>query len=161
MPKSELSLSIGYLTEGELYASPPDVYGSFGESVLLKTDYTGYFSDYFGVGGYVSYASPYYWAYGEVSMFELGLVLKGRFQAGEKMLIKVPAYIGFRAYGGDAGQALAINLSGVLEYQGEKVKPYLDFGILGQPTGGNEATTISFSPTFQISAGVTFHLTKP
>jgi hypothetical protein len=161
LPKSELSVSLGYLMEGEVYVWTPNVYGSVGETVLFKADYTGYFSDYFGVGGYVSYANPYYWAFGNVSMYEVGFLLKGRFKAGEKMLIKLPVYVGYRGYGNEAGQALAINVSGVFEYQSEKVKPFLDIGFLSQPTGGNDATSMTFSPTFQVSAGITLHLTKP
>lgn len=161
LPKSELSVSVGYMTEGEVYVWTPNVYGSVGETVLFRADFTGYFSDYFGVGGYLSYANPYYWAFGNVSMYEVGFVMKGRFKAGEKVLIKIPAYVGYRGYGNEAGQALAINLSGVFEYQGEQVKPFLDVGFLSQPTGGNDATTMTFSPTFQVSVGVTLHLSKP
>lgn len=157
LPKNELSISVGYMFEGEVYVWTPDVYGSVGESVLVKADYVTWFTDYFGLGGYVNYGSPYYWAFETVTMGEFGIVFKGRFQAGEDLLIKVPAYIGYRTYSNEAGQGLGINASMVLEYQLEgKVKPFLDVGFLAQPTGGNDATTMTFAPMFAACVGVSF-----
>jgi hypothetical protein len=49
----------------------------------------------------------------------------------------------------------AINASYV-GYQGGKVKPFIDLGILTQPAGGNVETDFTFGPIFQVSFGVTF-----
>lgn len=156
LPKSEITVAAGYLFEGEVYVWHPNRYGSVGESFILKVDYVGYFSDFIGLGGYVTYANPYYWAFENVSMAELGLVAKGRLRAGEKLLFKIPVYVGYRSYGGNAGTGLAINLSGVLEYQGENLRPFLDIGFLTQPAGGNDATEMTFAPMFQASVGLAF-----
>jgi len=156
LPKSEMSVSAGYLFEGEVYVWQPNQYGSVGETFLIKADYVGYFSDFVGMGGYVAYGSPWYWAYETVGMFEVGVVFKARFQAGEKFLFKVPVYVGYRSFGDPAGNALGINLSGVLQYQGENVKPFIDIGFLSQPIGGNDATDMTFGPVFQASLGVAF-----
>ncbi len=148
---------MGYMFEGEIYVWYPNVYGSVGETFLLKADYTAYFSDFIGLGGYINYGNPYYSGFGEISMAELGVVFKGRFQIGEKMLAKFPPYVGYRTYGNDAGQGLGINLSSVLEYQAsEKIKPFLDVGFLTQPTGGNDFSDMTFGPTAAVTLGVAF-----
>ncbi len=156
LPKSEFTFSAGYLFEGEVYVWAPNRYGSVGETFLLKTDYTGYFSDYFGLGGYVALGKPYYYAFEQIGMYEIGVVAKARFKAGDKFLFKLPLYIGYRNYDSSAGRGLAINLSGVLQYQGEKIKPFLDLGFLTQPAGGNEGTDMTFAPVFQASVGICF-----
>jgi len=153
LPTSELNVSAGYLFEGEVYVWEPNQYGSVGETFLIKVDYTGYFSDYVGLGGYFSIAKPYYYAFENVSMAEVGVVAKARFKAGDKFLFKVPLYLGYRMYGGQGGKALAVNLSGVLEYQGEKFRPFLDVGFLTQPVGGNDFSDMTFGPVFQVSVG--------
>lgn len=158
LPKSELTISAGYLFEGEIYVNPPNQYGSVGETLLLKVDFVGYLSDYIGLGGYVAYGNPYYWAFGEISMAEFGLVVKPRFRAGEQFVFKLPVYAGYRTYGNSAGSGFAANLSGVLEYQMDKVRPFIDVGMMTQPVGGNSAADMTFSPTFQVSLGVAIPL---
>lgn len=154
LPRTELNVSAGYLFEGAVYVWEPNVYGSVGETFLLKVDYTGYFSDYVGLGGYVALAKPYYYAFENVSLAEVGVVAKARFKAGDKFLCKVPLYLGYRMYGDQAGKGLAVNLSGVLEYQGEKFRPFIDIGFLTQPAGGNDFSDMTFSPVLQVSLGV-------
>lgn len=141
-----------------MYKAYFDQYFSVGETILLKLDYTAYIADFFGLGGYVTYGSPYYsFVYGEVSMAEFGVVLKPRFRAGDQLVVKFPVNLGYRSYGGLAGQGFGVNLSGVLEYQASpSIKPYLDIGIMTQPAGGNDATDITFGPTFALAAGVAF-----
>jgi len=70
--------------------------------------------------------------------------------------LKPGAYFGYRSYGGDAGTGLGINGSLAFEYQLNKVKPFLDLGIMSQPAGGNDATDFTYSPVFQALVGVTF-----
>lgn len=160
LKKDEFSLSIGYLFAGELYVWEPNRYYSFGESYLLKLDYAHYFeamAKRFGVGLYVSTGSPYYGAYGNESMVEVGILLRGRFSVGEKVMIKPGAYVGYRSYGSDAGQGLGVNADITVQYQLEKVKPFFQFGFLAQPDGGTPGViTRTFSPTLQTSIGIAF-----
>ncbi len=156
LPKSELTVAAGYLFEGSAYVWVPNRYGSFGDTYVVKADYVGFFSNVVGLGGYVSYALPYYGIYESVTMMELGMVCKARFKAGEKFVVKFPLYIGYRGYGGGAGRALAVNFSGVLQYQGEKLRPFLDVGFISQPVGGNDYSDITFAPIMQVSAGLAF-----
>jgi len=156
LPKSELNFSLGYLFEGEVYLAYPNQYASAGETLLFKVDYAAFVSDFIGLGGYFSYGNPYYDGYDAISMAEVGFVCKARFRAGEKFLLKIPVYVGYRSYGKQAGKGLAVNLSGVLEYQGGNFKPFLDVGFLAQPIGGNDYTDVTFSPVVQASVGVSF-----
>ncbi len=156
LPKSELTVSAGYLFEGEAYAWTPNRYGSYGETYWIKADYVGYLSNLIGLGGYVATGQPYYGANEAVSMTELGVVCKVRFKASEKFVVKFPLYIGYRSYGGGAGRGLAVNFSGVLQYQGEKLRPFLDVGFITQPTGGNDYSEVTFAPVMQASIGLAF-----
>lgn len=156
LKKSEVSFSLGYLFEGEMYVWQTNKYASVGEALLFKGEYNYYFSDHFGIGGYVHYGSPYYGSYETISLGELGVVLKTRFSLSEKMLVKPGAYIGYRTYGSGAGTGLGINGSVTLQYVGEKIRPFIDVGIVSQPAGGNKATDITFGPVFQASLGVSF-----
>jgi len=157
---NEFSISLGYMFEGEVYVWEPNFYGSVGETFLLKAEFDHYFATLngrFGVGAYYSFSMPWYDGYEEVSVHEIGAVLKARLNAGDNIQIKPGAYFGYRAYGDDAGQGLGINGSVAVQYSvSEKLKPFIELGILSQPTGGNDATDITYSPVFQISAGVTF-----
>lgn len=154
LPRTELNVSAGYLFEGEVYVWQPLVYGSVGETFLLKVDYTGYFSDFVGLGGYFALTKPYYYAFENVSLAEVGVVGKARFKAGDKFLFKLPLYLGYRMYGGQAGKGPGVNLSGVLECLGEKFWPFIEFGFLTQPAGGNDFSDMTFSPVLQASLGV-------
>ena len=160
LKNNDFSISVGYMFEGEVYLWESDFYGSVGETLLLRMEFDHYFAamgNRFGVGAYYTYGGPWYDGYETVSMHEIGALLKARFSASEKLLIKPGAYFGFRAYGGDAGTGLGINGSVAFEYQfNGKVRPFMDLGILTQPAGGNEATDITYSPVFQINFGVTF-----
>lgn len=153
LPKSEFSISAGYMFEGEVYVWYPNVYGSVGETFHLRTDYVGYFGDYFGMGGFVSYSNPYYYGQ-EVSATEFGVVLKGRFKAGENMVVKFPLCIGYRSYGNNAGQGLGIDFSGQLQFPGEKVRPFVELGFLTQPEGGNDFSDVTYGPVFLVSVGI-------
>jgi hypothetical protein len=159
LKKDEFGISIGYLFAGEMYAATPNRYYSFGESYLLKLEWAHYFeamSKRFGVGLFVHTASPYYGPSETISMSEIGLVLKGRFNASEKIQIKPGAYIGYRSYGSGAGDGLGVDASVQVQYLMNKVKPFFEVGFLTQPTGGNTSTEITFGPVFQTSLGIAF-----
>lgn len=156
LPKSEFGISAGYLFEGEVYLWEPNVYGSAGETFLLKADYVGYFSDYVGLGGYVSYGNPWYDGLETVTMSELGVEFITRFKTGDQFLFKPSVCLGYRSFGSGGGKGFAVNLAAALQYSGEKVKPYLELGFISQPAGGNSSTDITFSPIFQTSVGITF-----
>jgi hypothetical protein len=101
--------------------------------------------------------------YEEVTMHEIGLVLKGRLRAGDKFQIKPGVYTGFRAYTGEKvdgdgpGTGLGVNVTVAFQYNlNEKVKPFVDLGIMTQPVGGNDATDATYGPTFQVNFGITF-----
>lgn len=67
------------------------------------------------------------------------------------------AYFGYRVYGDDTGTGPGINGSVAFEYQlNDKIKPFVDLGILTQPAGGNDFTDITYSPVLQINFGITF-----
>lgn len=160
LKKSEFSLSLGYMFEGEVYMWEGDFYGSVGETLLLRAEYDNYFKgmgNRLGIGIFYTYGSPWYDGYENVTMHEIGAVLKARLSAGDKWLIKPGAYFGYRSYGAEAGTGLGINGSVAFQYHlSDKVKPFVDLGILTQPTGGNEETDITYAPVFQINFGVTF-----
>jgi hypothetical protein len=158
--KDEFAISVGYLFAGELYVyAPVNRYFSFGESYIVKLEYAHYFeamSKRFGAGLYVSTANPYYGAFENVSMAELGILLKGRFNVSEKVQIKPWAYVGYRSYGSKAGQGLGVNANVAFQYQMQKIKPFVEIGFLTQPDGGTDAATATFGPTFQTSIGLAF-----
>lgn len=159
LKNDQVSISLGYMFEGEIYLWEPDRYGSVGETLLLRAEYNHYFSSMgsrFGLGAFYTFGMPWYAVYEETAQHEIGAVVKLRLRAGDKALIKPGLYLGYRAYGNDAGEGLGINGSVQLEYQLEKVKPFVDLGIMSQPAGGNEVTDMTYSPTFQLMFGVTF-----
>ncbi len=160
LKKSEFSVSLGYMFEGEVYLWENDFYGSVGETLLIRLEYDNYFKamgNRFGIGLFYTYGNPWYDGYGNVGAHEIGAVLKARLSAGPRLLIKPGAYFGYRAYGGEAGTGLGINGAVAFEYQlNDKVKPFVDLGILTQPAGGNHATDITYGPVFQVNFGVTF-----
>jgi len=160
LKKNEFSISLGYMFEGEIYLWESNTYGSVGETMLFKGEFDHYFSvlaSRFGIGGYYCLGIPYYDGFEEIIQHEIGAVLKFRFNVGDKFQIKPGAYFGFRVYGDNAGTGFGINGSVSLQYQvSEKIKPFIDLGILSQPAGGNDATDMTYSPTFQASIGMTF-----
>lgn len=164
---NEFSVSLGYWFEGEAYAAEFDDYYAVGETILIRGEFNHYFSsmgDRFGIGAYYTLGFPYYsYFYEEVTMHEIGFILKARLSASELLLIKPGVYVGYRLYSGDyayagepPGDGLGVNASVALQYQLQKVKPFIDLGILTQPSGGNVLTDFTFGPIFQISLGVTF-----
>jgi hypothetical protein len=160
LKRSEFSISLGYMFEGEIYIWEDDFYGSVGETLLLRLEYDHYFSSMskrLGVGLFYTYGTPWYDGYEAVAQHEIGAVLKARLSAGDKLLIKPGAYFGYRSYGDNAGTGLGINGSVAFEYRvSNKIKPFIDLGIMSQPTGGNELTDITYGPVFQLNFGVTF-----
>lgn len=164
LKKNEFSVSVGYMFEGEIWADDVDAYFSVGETVLIRGEYNYFVANPFGLGVYYTLGFPYYsYFYEEVTMHEVGLVLKGRIPAGEKLVIKPGVYAGYRAYTGglDAGEepgsGFGLNATVAFQFQlSAKIKPFIDMGIMTQPAGGNDVTDITYSPTFQISLGVTF-----
>lgn len=160
LKKSDFSVSLGYMFEGEVYLWEADFYGSVGETLLIRLEYDHYFSSLanrFGLGLFYTFSNPWYDGYEVVSSHEIGGVIKVRLSASDKLLIKPGAYFGYRAYGDNAGSGLGINGSVAFEYQlNDKIKPFVDLGILTQPAGGNDATDITYAPVFQINFGVTF-----
>ncbi len=161
LKRDEFGVGIGYLFAGEMYAGyPANRYYSFGESYLIKLEWAHYFeamSKRFGAGLYVHTASPYYGSYETISMAEIGLVLKGRFSASDKIQIKPGAYVGYRSYGSGAGDGLGVNASVQVQYLLNNMKPFIEFGFLTQPVGGNKSVdAITFGPVFQTSIGFAF-----
>lgn len=160
LKKSEFSVSLGYMFEGEVYLWETDFYGSVGETLLVRLEYDYYFASMakrFGLGVYYTYGSPWYDGYEVIGQHEVGGVLKARLSASNKLVIKPGAYFGFRTYSDDAGTGLGINGSVAFEYQlNDKIKPFVDLGILTQPSGGNDITDITYAPVFQVNFGVTF-----
>lgn len=165
LKKNEFSVSLGYMFEGEAYAAYFDQYYSVGETILIRFEFDHYFSamgDRFGLGFYYNLGFPYYsYIYEEVTMHEFGLVLKTRFNASDKVQIKPGIYTGYRSYSGGIGEepgtGFGLNATLALQYQlNEKIKPFIDLGIMSQPAGGNDATDITYSPTFQVNFGITF-----
>ena len=157
---NEVSVSLGYMFEGEMYVWETDRYASVGETLLVRVEYDHYFgalANRLGLGLFYTYGTPWYGGFEAVAQHEIGGVLKVRFNAGEKLLIKPGAYFGYRTYGDDAGQGFGINGSVAFEYQlNDKIKPFIDMGIMSQPAGGNDASDITYAPVFQINFGVTF-----
>lgn len=164
LKQNEFSVSLGYMFEGELYAAEDDQYYSVGETVLIRGEFYHYLGDHFGIGGYYTLGFPFYsYLYEEVTMHEFGLVLKGRFAASDQIQIKPGIYTGYRAYSGGLdpgeppGTGFGLNATVAFQYQlNEKIKPFIDLGIMTQPAGGNDATDITYGPTFQVNVGVTF-----
>ncbi|MFZ2905787.1 MAG: hypothetical protein WAZ98_06265 [Cyclobacteriaceae bacterium] len=163
---NEFSISVGYMFEGEGYAAYFDQYFSVGETILIRSEFDHYFSamgNRFGFGAYYMLGFPYYsYVYEVVTMHEFGLVLKGRLNAGEKLLIKPGIYTGYRSYSGGEyttvgpGTGFGLNASLAFQFQTNGIKPFIDLGIMTQPAGGNDETDITYSPTFQINFGITF-----
>lgn len=168
LKQNEFSVSVGYMFEGEAYADDLDEYYSVGETVLIRIEAGHYFSamaDRFGIGGYYTLSFPYYsYIYEEVTVHEFGLVLKARFNAGDKLLIKPGIYTGYRSYSGDSnytdvgpGTGFGLNASLAFQIQTNgNIKPFIDLGIMTQPAGGNDLTDITYSPTFQVNFGIAF-----
>jgi hypothetical protein len=164
LKKNELSVSVGYMFEGEIWADDLGAYFSVGETVLIRGEYNYFVATPFGIGFYYTLGFPYYsYFYEEVTMHEVGLVFKGRIPAGNMVVIKPGLYAGYRAYTGglDAGYdpGTGFGLNGTVAFQfmpSAKIKPFIDMGIMSQPAGGNDLTDITYSPTFQVNVGITF-----
>jgi len=164
LKKNEFSISLGYMFEGEMYADEVDAYFSVGETILIRAEDNFFLSDHIGIGVYYTLGFPFYSAYyEEVTMQELGAVIKGRIPAGEKFVIKPGVYVGYRLYSGDnylgigPGNGMALNATVAAQYAiSAKIKPFVDLGIVTQPLGGNEETNITYGPTFQMNFGITF-----
>ncbi|MCI0750399.1 MAG: hypothetical protein L0Y35_01035 [Flammeovirgaceae bacterium] len=161
LKKTEFSVSLGYLFEGEIYLAEFDQYSSFGESILLRIQFDNYFASMgsrFGIGAYYNYASPYMGAIDDsFAMHEFGVAFKARLSASESLLIKPMLNVGYRTYDDDeSSTGLGINGAVDLQFFAGKLKPFVELGILSQPSGGNDLTDATFAPIFQISAGLTF-----
>ena len=162
--KNEFSVSLGYMFEGELYAAEIDQYFSVGETVLIRGEFNHFLIDRFGIGAYYTLGFPFYsYFYEEVTMHEVGVVFKGRLNANDKFQIKPGLYAGYRAYSGEEflgvgpGTGFGLNVTAAFQYQlNEKIKPFIDLGIMTQPAGGNDESDITYGPTFQMSFGITF-----
>lgn len=167
LKQNEVSVSLGYMVEGEAYAAEFDEYYSVGETILIRGEFNHYLTtmnNRFGLGAFYTLGFPYYsYLYEEVTMHEIGMVLKARLNAGDQLQIKPGVYVGFRAYTGDEsfagtspGTGLGVNASVAFQYQLDKIKPFIDLGILTQPAGGNDLTDFTYGPVLQVSFGITF-----
>jgi len=157
----QLSIAGNYMFEVDnLYFAEIDRYYYVGDAFIFKAEADYYlegFNNKFGVGIYASIGAPWYDGFEETSMTEFGPTLKWKFDINEFKIIP-SLYIGYRSYEGEAGDGLGLNLSLKAQYPQEGFIPFVDFGFLSQPAGGNDATDITFAPVFIIGGGISIEL---
>src|SRR5688572_18270905 len=89
LKSNEVSVSLGYMFEGELYLWEIDRYGSVGETLFIRLEYDHYFgalANRLGLGLYYTYGRPWYDGYEVIAQHEIGAVLKARLSVGDKLL---------------------------------------------------------------------------
>ena len=110
--------------------------------------------------------------YKNATAYEFGAVFKVPLRVGEKLEL-VPGFnVGYRrisskfvsesfvTYGGikeTTGDVNGLGLNASLELRyltGGPVSPYLEFGFLSQPTGGNKLTFLTFPPIVYLVGGI-------
>jgi hypothetical protein len=160
-PDKQLSISGIYMFDDDnLYFAEANRYFFVGDAFIFKAEFDYYadaFAKNFAIGIFANFGSPWYDGFEETSMTEFGPSLKWRFSV--KQLEIIPAlYIGYRSYEGNAGEALGINFSVKAQFPQDNFVPFVDFGFLSQPVGGNDDTDMTFSPVFVIGGGVGINL---
>jgi hypothetical protein len=154
----EIGASLGNWFSGDISIGSGDYEKD--SSLLLRAFADMYVTPKFAVGAYFNYSSV---TVGGVdgSASEFGLALKPRLFLSDAITIKPGLNIGYRGMSSDNanGEAdgFAANLSIELQYHiGTGLVPFVEFGFLAQPAGGNEYVDITWAPIGYISIGLAY-----
>jgi hypothetical protein len=162
----EFGFSAGvWLSGGDVSVDSDPYYNNFQKdnSFLMKGYIDSIITPKFCIGLYMQYAPSvtYQNTYIEQSMVEFGFAFKPRFVINENIAIKPGLGIGYRKYYSDSKsadnmQALGTNLSCEIQFTSKKFMPYVEFGFLAQPVGGNSDWSMSFPPIWYLMGGIAF-----
>jgi hypothetical protein len=171
----DFGLSAGMVMPGGIYIGIADHQVVNGASPFFKAHVDAYLIDKLAMGLYFSYLKITldHWkgstatipdAYSGVTGLEIGCAIKPCFWLSDKVALKPALEIGYRRMSLDFitdadeasvnGMALGGNLA--VKFRAGPVSPFLDGGIISQPVGGNDYTSVSFAPIFAVSGGIEF-----
>jgi len=171
----DFGLSAGMIMPGGIYIGIADEQVVTSASPFFKAHVDAYIVEKLAMGLYVSYLklSLDHWkgstavipdAYNGVTGFEIGCAIKPCFWLNDQVALKPALEIGYRRMSLDYiaddenasvnGMALGGNLA--LKFKAGAVSPFVDGGIISQPVGGNDYTSVSFAPIFALSGGIEF-----
>jgi hypothetical protein len=158
---TEFGVTGGLLLAGEVYLAEFDTWLDSDTSFLARLTYDSYQIPSLGFGGFLNFASV--GVEGESgTMVTIGGAIKPRWYVGaaKDQKIDVGLGIGYRSLSSDSFSedvsGLALNLSA------EYMKPFgdrqliVDIGFITQPTGGNDATDVTWPPIWYLTAGIAF-----
>jgi hypothetical protein len=158
---TEFGITGGLLLAGEVYLAEFDTWLDTDTSLLVRLTYDSFQIPSLGFGGFLNFASVGV-ADESGTMVTIGGAIKPRWYLGaaKDQTIDVGLNLGYRSVSSDAFtedvSGLALNLSA------EYMKPLgdrqliVDVGFITQPTGGNDATDVTWDPIFYLTAGITF-----
>ena len=130
---------------------------------LTKIFYDGYLMEKLAVGLYVD-LSPVSIKESTTgsTMIEIGVAFKPRFLLADgAAAIKPSISLGYRNFSSDNTYADKVNAMGLnaaceIQFYSPSVMPFIEIGFLGQPSGGNDYSDLTFPPIFYFGAGVIF-----
>lgn len=145
----------GAFLGGEVYIEPAHVdaetgpmLGVFADSIVVPGFSIGAFTNFANTG--VGPASA--------SIFNLGVSMKARFQAGD-LSLRPGLTFGYQQITGDFETITGFDPGLVFEL-GVPVSAttgvLFDVGFFSQPVGGNELASVTFGPKFYLAAGIEF-----
>ena len=128
---------------------------------LIRGFIDSYVAAQIAFGAYINLAQPEVERGGtseSVDMYEFGVSIKYKVAS---MPLKIGLNIGYRImesdYFNDDVDGMGLNLS--VEYQlgsPGSFRPFIEAGFLSQPTGGNDAVSVSWAPIIYAGAGIVF-----
>jgi hypothetical protein len=158
----DLGASIGMWLGGDIWLDDLNMEISKESSLLVHLFYDSYLMQKFSLGAYLNY-SPATLSYGSIeedaTMLELGGAIKYKILFEDKYALKIGLGLGYRKLSVEGlseadGEGFGLNLSVEGQYclqNGHSV--FVETGFLTQPAGGNDDTSITWSPIFYLSAG--------
>jgi hypothetical protein len=115
----------------------------------------------FAVGAYFNFTPFSIEDMVDVTSVEFGFALKPKISLNDQFAIKPGLNVGYRSLSSDDADAeadgLAVNLSVEFQYHlANGVIPYIDFGFLSQPVGGNSNFDITWGPILHLTVGIAY-----
>jgi hypothetical protein len=170
----DFGVSAGVLLPGSIYIGIADHSVVNSVSPVFKAHFDAYLIKKLSMGLYASLAkvSLDHWenstliipkAYNGVTAYEIGCSIKPCFWLSDNVVLKPALELGYRRMSLDmitddeAGvNGMALGGGFALKFKSGAVSPFASAGIISQPVGGNDYTSVSFAPIITMAGGVEF-----
>jgi len=160
----ELSLNYHLGADENVYLEEPDAFLSMESALGFKGRATMPLGGTFVGGLFLGYIPSVGLeeADTDASLLEFGLMFGPNFEVGDMNLITT-AEIGYRTTSVDESgisnlDGLGLNFNAALWIKpSESICPKVELGFITQPTGGNDDTSVTWSPYWYIGGGIVFN----